>query len=195
MIAPLADEYQMKSIKVFCQTVFKEILGSGNCTVKNQVDIFVLAEKYQWLDEVLPVVSELLCQNNLSDLRLLDGYDVIKKNGVVLEKRLSMIERGRNYKHLCFFKQRQNAWTVFSEKILYKLQYSKSVWMADEYRCMKQHWSLADFHKSPAAGCKNCLISIQDGIQKCFAGMCSEMLIILKDDDVKTGELKQIVPG
>ena len=167
-----------------CETFFKEILQSGKCTLKNQVDIFVLAQKYQWLDEVLLIAAELLYQKNLSDLRVLDGYEVI------LEKRLGIIEKGRNYKHYCFFEQRQKAIKVFCKKMLYKLQKSQSVWMADEYRCTKKHWSLSDLLKSPAAYCEPCLISMKHGIEKCFEVHEEDLNIILKED-AKAGELKK----
>ena len=179
----------MTSIRKTCQTVFKEILQSGTCTVQNKVSIFVISSKYKWLHKVLPVAAECLYQYSLSDLKALDGYEVIKRNGVVLEKRLNMIERGRNYKHYCFFQQRLKAWKVFSDKELYKLQCSQSVWMDDEYRCTKKHWSLADFLKSPAAHCKPCMISIKDGIEKCFVGMGEDLNIILNEEDAERGEL------
>ena len=178
----------MISFQVSIQIALKEILQSDKVTLTNQVDVFVLAEKYQWLDEVLPVAVERLYQNSLSVLKRLDGYQDIKRNGVIFEKRLGMIERGRNYKHFCFFKQRYNELVILHEILLSKLHYCQAVWSDDEYRCTEEHWSLRDFRQSPAARCKLCMENITDEIEKCCTGMREDLSALLKKQETKTGE-------
>ena len=187
-IVPLANEYNMASIKTVCQTCLIEMLKNRECTLKSQVDILVLAEKYQGLEKVLPIASELLYHNSLSVLKELDGYEAIKRNGFTFEKRLGMIENGKNYKHHCFFEQCLKEWKIRSDKILCKLYHVKNAWRADEYRCKKEHWFFGEFLSSPAARCTDCIKSIQKGIEECCFSMHEDLNIQNEEKLTETGE-------
>ena len=96
MVAPLADEYQMKSVRRDCQIVLQEMMRITECTLKNLIAIYSLAIKYKWLDTAMKEAAILLSGYSLTEI---EGDQIFKdtvNKELIFRNRVTLLEKAIN---------------------------------------------------------------------------------------------------
>ena len=93
ILTPLASEYQLAFLKRDCVKTFKKIMKTGVCPLKKQLDIYFFTEMYLDCREMLNFCADFLSQFSLATLLNESVYDKIQQKGIILERRLEMMEK------------------------------------------------------------------------------------------------------
>ena len=103
MVVPLADEYQVDSVRRDCQIVLQEMMRIKGCTLERLIAMYSLAVKYKWLDTTMEEAATLLAPHSLADLEGEKGFKDAGNKELILKNRVILLEKRINnagVKHL-----------------------------------------------------------------------------------------------
>ena len=101
MVVPLADEYQMAFLKRDCVKIFMWILKAGDCSLKKQLDIYFFTETYIRSQDMLNFTADFLSKFSITKLMQQPVYGKLKNKGLILEKRLEIMEKVTTDESVC----------------------------------------------------------------------------------------------
>ena len=101
ILAPLADEYRMEFLKRDCVKIFKQMIKTSACPLKTQLDIYFFVETYIGSQDVLQFCAAFLSQFRITNIMQQSVYGKIQQKGIILEKRLEMIEKVTTVESVC----------------------------------------------------------------------------------------------
>ena len=100
LVLPLADEYQIESLKKECHQVMLQMM-EGKCSLEKQLQIYSQTEKYSDLDEVAKKSVSMLRICSLNQLQQYRGYSDLMNKLPIAEERVKLLETKISRFRLC----------------------------------------------------------------------------------------------
>ena len=160
-LAPLADEYQMKSIIKICQVVFKSILTESNCSLKRRLELFWFLEKNNTFAPIIIDNANMLSICSLSSLQKTNVYCKIQRKSLIPEPMLDRLEKQSCDSVVANLRDKIHKMKKRSNDDVSHLQLATQQWNKGQHDCgCRSMYYLKDTLPS----CKACLVRIETDI-------------------------------
>ena len=164
ILAPLANEYQVAFLKRDCVKTFKKMMKTGDCSLKKQLDIYFFTETYIGCQETMNFCADFLCKFSLAKLMQESVYGKLQQKGIILERRLEMIEKVTTYESVRILNENVIRMEKSCRNSVKTMPHLKSQWTQKANECkILIHIGEPTFES--IITCIGCLTIVHDNIQ------------------------------
>ena len=96
MVLPLADEYQIVSLKQECKDMMIKMLRNSYCGLDVKLKMYSLANIYPDMDEIWEESLNRISQCSLDSIKSQDNYKSMTDKMIIVEERVRFLEEQIN---------------------------------------------------------------------------------------------------
>ena len=175
ILAPLANEYQVAFLKRDCVKTFRKMMKTGDCSLEKQLDIYFFTETYIGCQETLYFCADFLCKFSLANLMKESVYGKFEQKGIILERRLEMIEKATTDESVRFLNENVTKMEKSCRKSVNTMARLKLQWTAEAKLC-DYHCLIGELTFEYIIKCFDCFTILHNNIQLIVKQLIVEQL-------------------
>ena len=166
---------------------FKKMMKTGVCPLKKQLDIYFFTEMYLDCREMLNFCADFLSQFSLATLLHESVYDKIQQKGIILERRLEMMEKVTTDESVRFLNENVMKMEKSCNDSVNTMAELKSQWTKRANECSRPYkstivWVHKDTFES-VISCYQCLSNVYNIVQPIVMKRIEDMCLKPQNSD------------